>query len=135
LVSHEVATFLHPLSDDIDSAKRNFISREKQLISDLQGRLSALGQRQESVPAPQFKSVEDIHKYIELLAARKAEDGRRTTIWRFLERTTLAVTLAGSVFNYYLLSVLDAIHSLPQNNINAVRATVKMSQMIFFYLA
>ena len=135
LVSHEVAAFLDLVSDDNVAAKRELVSKEQQLIYDLQDRLSALDKRQDSAPAPQFKSVEDIHKYIEALAARKSEDGRRTTIWRFLERITLAVTLAGSSFNYYLLSVLDTIYSLPQNNFYAVRATVKTSQIIIFYLA
>ena len=138
MVSHDLAALLDPESDDriaakpVTAANPEFLSAEKQLVIDFQDRLLGPGtdKRPRPGPPPQFKSVEDIHRYIEALAARKPEDDRRTAIWRSLERITLMVALAGSFLNYYLLSVIETINSLPQSNFVVVRATLKTSQMI-----
>jgi len=137
LVSHDLSAFLDTESDNrvsarlVTAAKREFVSVEKQLVIDLQDRLFGHGPNKhpQSGPPQQFKSVEDIHRYIEALAARKPEDDRRSRIWRSLQRMTLMVTLAGSFLNYYLLSVLDTIYSLPQSHFVVVRTTVKTSQI------
>lgn len=138
LVCHDLSAFLDTGSDDriaakpVTAANPEFLSAEKQLVIDFQNRLSGPGadKRPQPGPPPQFKSVEDIHRYIEALAARKPEDDRRTKIWRSLERITLMVALAGSFLNYYLLSVIETINSLPQSNFVVVRAIVKASRII-----
>jgi len=138
LVSHDLSAFLDTESLDriaaklVSAANRDFVSEEKQLVIGLQERLIGPGSNRhpESAPPPQFRSVEDIREYIEALAARKSADDSKARIWRSVERITLMLTLAGSFFNYYLLSVLDAIYSLPQSHFVSVRATVKTSQMV-----
>ena len=138
LVAHDLSAFLDSESLARIAAKRasaenrDFVAEEKQIVLDLQDRLARPGssRRPESGPPPRFNSVDDIHRYIEALAARRPEEDRRSRIWRPLERITLMLALAGSFFNYYLLSVLDSIYSLSQSHAVAVRASVKTGQAI-----
>ena len=138
LVTRDLTAFVDPESDDriseklLAAADRKYVLEEKRVVTELLDRLLGLD-RKAGMGPPKLQSIEDVHRYVEALSARRAEDDRRVEIWRILERATLMLALAGSFLNYYLLTVLDTINSLPQGNFMVVRATVKTSQIIVFF--
>lgn len=97
-------------------------------MSEILDRLLGLDKKAEIGLPAEIGSFDDVHRYLEALAARRVEDDRRLRIWRLLKRIILIVALAALFSNYYFLGVYERIMSLPYANFIVVDPTVKKSE-------
>lgn len=87
--------------------------------------VTTLNGKQDDAAPPNFASLEDVHRYVRRLSAREAAEDRTVKTWQMVERLTLLVVLAASVFTFYMLTVIEKIIALPHLDIPAVHITIR----------
>jgi hypothetical protein len=86
--------------------------------------------KEDDMALSEFKSLEDVHRYIQELSSKKAEEDRKVRFWRAVERVTLVIVLAGCLLNYYVLSIIEKIMALPHFDGPIIRATAKTTSAL-----
>jgi hypothetical protein len=77
-----------------------------------------------------FRSSEDIYRYVQDLSGRKVEDSPKVRLWRIAERITWALLLATAFLVYYLLDLTNEALSMPHVGVNVVRTSASIGWIL-----
>ncbi len=84
-----------------------------------------LNEKPASAAPPNVASVQDAHRYVETLSTRDAAEDIRVRAWQAVERVTLLVVLAASIFTYYMLTVIEEIIAMPHLEVTVMRIGIR----------
>jgi hypothetical protein len=67
---------------------------------------------------PLFRTLDDVRDHVRLLAARRVEESSSYQAWQLTKRVTLMTLLAAAALQYYLISVMNEVMSMPDLTVN-----------------
>ncbi len=78
----------------------------------------------------EFRSPEDVDRYVQELSGRKVEDAPKLRLWRIAERLAWALLLATAFLVYYLLDLTNEALSLPHVGVNVIRTSARIGWIL-----
>ena len=74
----------------------------------------------------EFRSPEDVDRYVRELSHRRVEDAPRVKAWRIAERIVWLLLLAVAFLVYYLLDLTNEALSLPHVGVNVIKTSARI---------